>query len=80
MYSNKATRIVTQKLRRIRIYFKGWGINLRGNTKKKKQFLEEELSQLENEEELHNLSAAQMTRRSTIQKELMDLFVEDEMY
>ena len=68
------------KIKRIKKFFKGWGSNLFGHNKKRKQELKNELQQMETLEELVGLSPEEQHMRFQIQVELYNLYTEEESY
>jgi mannosylglycoprotein endo-beta-mannosidase len=61
-------------------YLKGWGANIRGKDKKKKQDLHMELDMLEDLEEKGCISRLQACRKSQIQIELLTLLEKEEAF
>jgi hypothetical protein len=68
------------KLNRVKKFLKGWGINLKGQSKKYKLLLQKELAKLEEQEEERILSANLLDRKTFIQSELMRLPEGEELY
>jgi hypothetical protein len=68
------------KLNRVKKFLKGWGINLRGHTKRYKMMLKKELSSLEENEEEGTMPANFLDRKTFIQTELMKTLEEEELY
>ena len=62
-----------------RIFFKGWGANLFGKSRKRRKDLGEELEHLENLEETDVLSPKLYERKVEISAELYNLLVEEEV-
>jgi hypothetical protein len=72
--------VLNIKLKRFKMFFKGWGSNLFGHLKKKKLELRLELENLENMEESMDLSPVDWIRKTNIQAELFNLYAEEEEY
>jgi hypothetical protein len=68
------------KLGRVKKFFKGWGNNLKGYTKKYRLILKKDLAEIERIEEEDVLIATIPGRKSFIQAELLRLIEEEEMY
>ena len=68
------------KLKRVKKFLKGWGMSLKGHSKKYKNILQEELLRLETEEENGLLPSHLMERKTFIQTELLRLLAEEELY
>jgi hypothetical protein len=71
--------VLNIKLKRFKKYFKGWGSNLFGNERKRKNELKVELESLESMEEESGLSPEMFVRKSQIFVELQNLFAEEEL-
>ena len=67
------------ELKRVKIFLKGWGINLKGQTKKYKRVLQELLI-IEQKEEYLPLPKNMLDRKTFIQSELLKLLEEEELY
>ena len=80
MRSKDSIAIFNIKLKRIKKYFRGWGSNLFGHNKKRRQELKNELSQMELLEESVGLSPEEHHLRFQIQVELFDLYSEEEAH
>jgi hypothetical protein len=68
-----------KKLKNVRNDLKGWGAHIRGEDKKKKRLVEE-LQELESIEELILLTAEQLKRKAVIQKELLEVYENEERF
>lgn len=69
------------KEKRVKSYLKRWGNQSKGDEKKKlKVGLQEELLFLENIEENGMLNCDQLNRKTEIQKKLMSLLEQEELY
>jgi hypothetical protein len=68
------------KLKKVKNCLKGWGANIRGKDKKKKQDLHIELDMLEDLEEKGYISSIQACRKSQIQVELLTLLEKEEAF
>jgi hypothetical protein len=68
------------KLNRVKKFLKGWGLNLKGQTRRYKLMLQKELDVLEQKEEEGVLFPGLLDRRTFIQTELMMLLEEEELY
>jgi hypothetical protein len=68
------------KVNRIKKFLKGWGNNLKGQTRRYKMVLKNELDELEKIEEDASLPVHLLERKTFIQTELMRLLEEEEMY
>lgn len=68
------------KINRVKKFLKGWGQNLRGQIRKYKNILQEELLGLEKLEEEAMLSPELLGRKMFIQTELHHLLEEEEDY
>jgi hypothetical protein len=66
------------KLNRFKKFFKGWGSNLYGHTKKLKLVLKEELASLESLEEDQELSPSLSIRKTSICVKLMEIYADEE--
>jgi hypothetical protein len=71
---------IQEKLKRCKQYFKGWGFNLHGETKRNKERLRQELSDLEQKEEEGLLHLNQMQRKIQILTSLLTMMEEEELY
>jgi hypothetical protein len=72
--------VLNIKLKRVKKYFKGWGSNLFGHTKKKKSELRKELDSLEQMEEIAELSPTDVVKKTQIMVELFNIHAEEESY
>jgi hypothetical protein len=70
---------IQQKLKLVKQYFKGWGLNLQGTLRKLRMELHEELITLEELEELSTLSSDQWQRKTWVLSEILRL-LEEEIY
>ncbi|CAN6252305.1 unnamed protein product [Urochloa humidicola] len=68
------------KLNRLRKFLKGWGQNLKGQTRRYRKILEKELTNLEKQEEDLILPQNLLDRKTFIQTELLRLMEEEELY
>lgn len=68
------------KLKKIKKFFKGWGFNLAGSVKKKKNEIHNELAQLERLEEDDMLTEQQRERKCAITVEFLKILEEEELY
>ena len=68
------------KINRVKKFLKGWGLSLKGHTKKYKKCLTEELSVLEKMEEANPLPAHLVKRKTFILSEKNRLLEEEESY
>jgi hypothetical protein len=68
------------KLNRVKTFLKGWGLSLKGQTRRYKLMLQKELDVLEQKEEENMLSPGLLDRKTLIQTELMRLLEEEELY
>ena len=69
------------ELKRVKKFLKGWGINLKGQTKRYKRVLQEELLVSEQKEESLSLLKNLLDRKTFIQSELLKLLLEEvELY
>lgn len=68
------------KLRKIKQFFKGWGFNLAGARKKRKQEIQCELAKIELEEENGILNDQQRQQRCSLNAELFDILEDEELY
>ena len=68
------------KINRVKKFLKGWGLSLKGHTKKYKKCLTEELSVLEKMEEANPLPAHLLERKTFILSEKNRLLEEEESY
>jgi hypothetical protein len=64
---------IQPKLKLLKQYFKGWGLNLSGELRKLRKVLEEELTSLEELEELNLLSIEQWQRKTWVNSETLKL-------
>jgi hypothetical protein len=71
---------IQQKLKLVKQYFKGWGLNLQGELRKLKKELQEELIILENLEETIGLTSDQWHRKTWIISEILRLLEQEELY
>ena len=69
--------VLNIKLKRFKKFFKGWGANLFGKSRKRRKDLREELEHLEKLEETDVLSPELYERKVEISAELYDLLVEE---
>jgi exonuclease III len=70
--------IINIKLKRFKKYFKGWGSNLFGHNKKRREALKRSLVDIELAEEDRELLPGEMLMKNNIQVELYNLNVEEE--
>ena len=68
------------KIKRVKKFLKGWGLSLKGHTRKYRRILREELSKLEKIEEDGMLPALLLERKTFIQSEILRLLEEEELY
>ena len=68
------------KTKRVKKFLKGWGLSLKGHTRKYRRILREELSKLEKIEEDGMLPALLLERKTFIQSEILRLLEEEELY
>ena len=68
------------KLSRIKKFLKGWDQNLRGQVRRYKHRLQEDLGKLEEMEELSCLSTKNLDKKTFIQTELQKIQEEEEEY
>lgn len=68
------------KEKRIKKYFKGWSNKRKGNEKKRKMELQDELLSLETIEEDQLLTAKQLERKTMIQSKHMEICEQEELY
>jgi len=61
------------KVKRIKNFLKGWGMNLKGHTRKYRRILQEELLELERMKKDQILTREALGRKPFIQKEMMRL-------
>jgi hypothetical protein len=80
MYAKNSLEVVQIKLKRVKSCLKGWGANIRGRDKKKKQELHMELDILEDLEEKGCISNIQACRKSQIQIEVLMLLEKEEAF
>ena len=71
--------VLNIKLKRFKKFFKGWGVNLFGKSRKRRSELREELEHLEKMEETDVLSPELYERKVDILAELYNLLVEEEV-
>jgi len=71
---------IQMKLKKFKQYFKGWGFNLQGERKKRKQMIQTEIYNMEIEEENGPLSSSQLMRRADLKCELLSILEEEELY
>jgi hypothetical protein len=64
---------IQQKLKLIKQYFKGWGLNLQSELRKKRASISAELSELEEIEEERELEAEQFLKKVELIKEILNL-------
>lgn len=79
MYKIDPIDILNIKLKWFKKYFKGWGSNLYGTTKKRNAALKEELASIEKVEETSCLSPELYTTKVDIQVELNDIYADEEL-
>lgn len=70
---------IQPKLKLLKQYFKGWGLNLSGELRKLRKVLEEELTSLEELEELNLLSIEQWQRKTWVSSEILKLLEQEEL-
>jgi hypothetical protein len=69
------------KLNRVKKFLKGWGQNIKGHNRRYKNFLKNELAEIEKkEEEEGSLPCAILGRKYFIQTELLRVLEEEEIY
>ena len=68
------------KIKIVKKFLKGWGLSLKGHTRKYRWILGEELSKLEKIEEDGMLPALLLERKTFIQSEILRLLEEEELY
>ena len=68
------------KIKKVKKFLKGWGLSLKGHTRKYRRILREELSKLEKIEEDGMLPALLLERKTFIQSEILRLLEEEELY
>jgi len=68
------------KLKKLKQYFKGWGFNLQGERKKRKQMIQTEIHNMDIDEENGPLSSSQLMRRADLKCELLSILEEEELY
>ncbi|CAN6179481.1 unnamed protein product [Urochloa humidicola] len=79
-YAKTALDRVQTKLKRFKQYFKGWGFDKQGQQRTIKLEAQNELLELEKMEEEQILNLQQMHRKIELQKLLMDMLEEEELY
>lgn len=80
VYTSDPIDILNIKLKRIKKYFKGWGSNVFGNNRIRKNLLKLELQELEKFEESNDLCGEAFVRKTNIMVELNELYVVEESY
>jgi hypothetical protein len=80
VHAKSSLEIVQIKLKKVKNCLKGWGVNIRGRDKKKKQELHMELDMLEDLEEKGCISSLEACRKSQIQIELLILLEKEEAF
>ena len=78
--SSNSVDVLNIKLKRFKKFFKGWGSNKFGHSKKRKKDLREELTFLEEAEEQDVLSPELFARKVDVLAELNELTVNEELY
>jgi hypothetical protein len=68
------------KLNRMKKFLKGWGQNIKGQARRYKGILREELATLERKEEEESLPSQLLERKTYIQTELLRVSEEEELY
>ena len=68
------------KINRVKKFLKGWGLNLKGQVRRYKHLLQDELTKLEKREESSSLPADLLDKKTFIQTELQKLLEEEEEY
>jgi hypothetical protein len=71
---------IQQKIKLIKQYFKGWGLNLQGQLRKLRKELHEELSTFEELEETTSLLPEQWQRKTWVIGENLRLLEQEELY
>ena len=79
-HSSSALGLVQNKLKRFKQYFKGWGFNIQGQQKKRKNDIHTELLALEVVEEESGLSLDQLQKMVSLKSELMQILGDEELY
>ena len=78
--ARNAVEVWNIKVKRVKKFLKGWGMSLKGHTRKYRRILQEELLVLERMEEDQILPSDALERKTFIQKEMMRLLEEEELY
>jgi hypothetical protein len=68
------------KLKKIKRFMKGWGFNLSGARKKRKQYLYEIMADLETMEEVGSLDNVQLKKKVDTKVLLLGILEEEELY
>lgn len=71
---------IQQKLKLIKQYFKGWGFHLQGDFRKKREAIQDELSEIEEIEETVGLLPYQMEKKVDLLIENLKLLLHEESY
>jgi hypothetical protein len=71
---------IQQKIKLLKQFFKGWGFNKQGGTRKRRKELQEELAVLESMEEDIGLSAEQIERKTWLLVENLKSLEQEELY
>jgi len=64
----------------VKQYFKGWGFNLQGELRKKRKSIQDELSEIEEIEEIVWLSPSQFGRKADLLTKNLNLLLNEESY
>jgi hypothetical protein len=70
----------TKKLKILKQFFKGWGFDKQGGQRRRRKELQNELLDMESQEEEGLLSLTQTNRKIQIQKDLLLMIDEEEIY
>ena len=79
-HASSAIGLVQNKLKRFKQYFKGWGFNIQGQQKKRKNDIHTELLALEIIEEESGLSLDQLQKIVSLKSKLMQILGDEELY
>ena len=80
VYTNDPIDILNIKLKRFKKFFKGWGSNIFGHNKIRKNLIKLELQELETLEETVGLCGEAYTRKLGILVELNNIYVEEQLH
>ena len=72
--------VLNIKLKRFKKFFKGWGSDKFGHTKKRKKVIKDELASIEAMEEQGPLDPDTLVKRASLSGELQQLMVNEELY